>query len=385
MVHELFCLLSPGDVLIDAGNSHFRDTERLQGEATGHGIGLVGMGISGGDAGARRGAAIMLGGDAELLRRIEPLFKAVAARGDDGDSCCTLVGPGGAGHFVKMMHNGIEYADMQLIAEAAYLMRRLAGMAPRAVAEVFRGWLEGPISSYLLEAATAVLEAVDDADDMPLIDRISDVAAQKGTGQWAVNAALELNVPAPGIAEAVFARTLSACRVERTALRSKPLPAEPVANDKLLTHVHDALLASRAVAFAQGFAVIAAASRLYGCAIDLPTLSRGWTSGCIIRGAILDDVVRAFERQPDVPLLLLDKCFADSIDRRVAGWRSTVTTTVSYALPVPAMAAGLAWRDALAAGRLWTDLVQGRRDYFGAHGFERIDRPGMHRHLWQST
>lgn len=384
VVRNLLSLLSPGDVIVDAGNSHFRDTERLQSEALRYEIGIVGMGVSGGEAGARHGPAIMAGGESKHLLRIESLFGIVAARRSDGNSCYTSVGPGGAGHFVKTLHNGIEYADMQLIAEAAFLLRRLCGMDAKEVATVFRSWQAGPLSSYLLEAAIAVLEADDDADGRPLIDRISDVAEQKGTGQWAVVAALELGVPAPCLSEAVFARALSGCRHERTGKIFRPPEVSFMPVDAMLPDLHDAIRAGRMVAFAQGFAVIATASHVYDWSIDLSSMANGWTSGCIIRGAILDDIVAAFKRQPQLSNLLHDAEFAQIIDENELGLRSTVVRATAQALPVPLLASALAWRDAFAVGRLWTDLVQGQRDYFGAHGFERIDHPGTYRHGWHT-
>jgi 6-phosphogluconate dehydrogenase len=383
LMDELLPLLATGDILIDAGNSHFRDTEARQAKAARMGIDFIGMGVSGGEAGARHGPAIMIGGTTNAAQRVAARFTPVAAPAAGGGRCLTVAGPGGAGHFVKMMHNGIEYADMQCIAEVVYLLRRLGGMPPADIAVTFRSWQTGELASYLTEITATVLDAVDPTDGAPLLDRITDVAGQKGTGLWSVTAALELGVPVPAIAEAVFARQLSARRAERTAQRLAALPATPVLpRDELLAAAHATLVAAKLSAFAQGFAVIAAASKAYGWSIDLAALAQGWTNGCIIRARLLDDIIATYRRTPDLDNLLCDAAYAQTIDRHTPGWRTLLGHAVAHALPTPVLGASLAWRDAFAAGRLWTDLIQGQRDCFGAHGFERVDQAGTHHHRW---
>lgn len=381
-IRALLPLLSPGDIIVDAGNSHFRATEAWQAASSNFGVSFVGMGVSGGETGARYGAALMAGGDAKTLNLIEHLFVPIAARSQDGKPCFRVVGPGGAGHFVKIMHNGIEYAVMQLIAEAVYLMRRLGKMTPREVSRVLHDWQNGELASYLMEVSAEVIAATDPDDGGPLVDKIVDSAGQKGTGHWAVEAALELGIPAPSISEAVFARYLSGCRLERREHMLSAPRAGCVEPEQLLPALHDALVGGMIAAYAQGFAVITAASRTYHWSIDMTALASGWTNGCIIRANILQEIVRCFRKQPYLSNLILDPNLARRLDEVSSGWRQTAIWSANYALPAPLICTGLAWRDSFAAGRLWADLIQGQRDRFGAHGFERVDRPGHYNHNW---
>jgi 6-phosphogluconate dehydrogenase len=384
VVKNLVQILSPGDVIVDAGNSYFKDTERLQVEALCFEIGLLGMGISGGEAGARHGPAIMVSGASRTIQLIQPVFSAIAAKCSDGKVCFTSVGPGGSGHFVKTLHNGIEYADMQLLAEAAFILRVLYRKDVKDVAKVFRLWQEGPLASYLLEAAIAVLDA-DDDDGTPLIERISDVADQNRTGQWAVMSALELGVPAPCIAEAVFARTLSTWRSGKIDLHLHSVRASAPLTEKVLSDLHDAVRTARIVAFTQGFAVIAKASQTYRWSINLSEVAEGWRSGCIIRGSILDDLVSAYRSEPDPDKIPFNIALVEQVSQNHLGLRRTVECSVAHAVPIPMLASSMCWLDALVQERLWTDLIQGQRDYFGGHGFERVNRQGIYHHSWDGT
>ena len=384
VIQNLLKILSPEDMIVDAGNSYFKDTERLQAEALRFEIGLLSMGISGGEAGARHGPAIMVSGASRNIQLIQPMFSAIAANRSNGKVCFTSVGPGGSGHFVKTLHNGIEYADMQLLAEAAFILRFLYRMDVKSVAKVFRLWQEGPLASYLLEAAIAVLDA-DDEDGAPLIERISDLADQNRTGQWAVMSALELGVPAPCIAEAVFARTLSTWRSGKIDLHLHSVRASAPLTEKILSDLHDAVRAARIISFTQGFAVIAKASQTYHWSINLSEVADGWRSGCIIRGAILEDLVSAYRSEPDLAKVPFDSKLVEQMSQNHPGLRKTVERSVAHAVPIPVLASAMCWLDALVQERLWTDLIQGQRDYFGGHGFERIDRRGIYRHSWDDT
>lgn len=375
--------LDPGDLIIDGGNSHYLDTGRRAAALATRGLGLLGVGISGGETGAREGPAIMVGGPPDGFTRMRPLLEAIAARAGVRP-CCGYFGADGAGHFVKMMHNGIEYADMQLIAETVFLLRHRLGLEPAAIADRFTGWKDGALGSFLVEVTAHVLRRVDDATGRPLVDMILDRAGQKGTGQCASVAALELGVPAPTIIEAVAARALSALRPERvaaetafggarTARAADPLPADSY---------RDALMAAKICAYAQGFAVIDAARRAYGWALDLATVAQVWQGGCIIRARLLDDIAAAFSAQPALPNLMLVPSLRDRLTAALPAWRRVVGDAVASGIPVPALSSALGYLDTYRTGRLWADLIQAQRDYFGAHGFERIDQPGSFHGDW---
>ncbi|MFK0235465.1 NADP-dependent phosphogluconate dehydrogenase [Streptomyces vinaceus] len=386
VIHEFAPLLEPGDVIIDGGNAHFEDTRRREKELREQGIHFVGAGISGGEEGALLGPSIMPGGSAESYDSLGPMLEKIAAKAKDGTPCVSHVGPDGAGHFVKMVHNGIEYADMQLIAEAYHLLRDVAGYSPARIAETFREWNRGRLDSYLIEITAEVLAHTDAETGLPFVDVVADAAEQKGTGRWTVQIALDLGVPVSGIAEAVFARAVSGHADLREAARglvgpaAAPLPAE--AADAFAAQVEQALYASKIVSYTQGFHQIQAGSEQYGWGVDLGAVSSLWRGGCIIRAAFLDRIRTAYDAQPDLPSLLADPGFAQEIGEAQEDWRAVVVAAVSHGIPVPAFSASLAYYDALRAERLPAALTQGQRDFFGAHTYRRTDREGTFHTLW---
>jgi 6-phosphogluconate dehydrogenase len=380
--------LEPGDAVIDGGNSFWRDTERRSRLFTEHGIEVLGFGVSGGAEGARTGPAIMAGGATEAVTRLAPLFRAVAAQ-HDGVPCFVACGPGGAGHFVKMVHNGIEYAVMQMIAEAYVLLRDHHGLDADAIGGVFRSWRDGAAGSFLLDCAVRALAARD--GESPLIDAISDTASQKGTGSWAAIAALELGVPAPSLAEAVFARTLSALRTERLAAAaaggSGPASAtDAVAGDTgagvTVDDLAQALIAASISVHAQGFALMAAAAREHGWADDLAAIAAAWRSGCIIRSRLMEDITRSLANDPHVPNILRIPLLAQSLASRDGAWRRVVSAAARAATPAPALASALAYVDGYRQRRSGAHLIAAQRDVFGRHGFQRLDRPGTFHAEW---
>ena len=383
-IAELLPMLEAGDIIIDGGNSHFRDTMRRCADLEGRGFRYLGTGISGGEEGARHGPSIMAGGGEAAFVRVAPILRAIAAEAG-GRACCAHVGPDGAGHFVKMLHNGIEYADMQLIAEVYALMKSLLGMSYSQMQETFAEWNRGDLDSYLIGITADILGKSDPESGAPMLDMILDRAGHKGTGQWSSAAALELGVPAPTIVEAVFARALSTLKDER--LRAADIidePPVPFDGDAgaFLSALRDALLASKICAYAQGFSVIRAASREYGWDVDLAEVSMVWRSGCIIRARFLDRIAEAFGRNAKLANLLVDPHFRDMVAGARQAWRSVVGTAVRHGVPVPALASALSYYDAYRCGRLPADLIQAQRDYFGAHTFERVDRPGTFHVDW---
>ncbi|MFB7976890.1 NADP-dependent phosphogluconate dehydrogenase [Streptomyces vinaceus] len=386
VIHEFAPLMEPGDVIIDGGNAHFEDTRRREKELREQGIHFVGAGISGGEEGALLGPSIMPGGSAESYDSLGPMLEKIAAKAKDGTPCVSHVGPDGAGHFVKMVHNGIEYADMQLIAEAYHLLRDVAGYSPARIAETFREWNRGRLDSYLIEITAEVLAHTDAETGLPFVDVVADAAEQKGTGRWTVQIALDLGVPVSGIAEAVFARAVSGHADLREAARgltgpaAAPLPAE--AADAFAAQVEQALYASKIVSYTQGFHQIQAGSEEYGWGVDLGAVSSLWRGGCIIRAAFLDRIRTAYDAKPDLPSLLADPGFAQEIGEAQEDWRAVVVAAVSHGIPVPAFAASLAYYDALRAERLPAALTQGQRDFFGAHTYRRTDREGSFHTLW---
>ncbi|WP_083975443.1 NADP-dependent phosphogluconate dehydrogenase [Kitasatospora mediocidica] len=385
VIDELVPLLDPGDVVVDGGNAHFLDTRRREAALREHGLHFVGSGISGGEEGALLGPSIMPGGSAESYRVLGPLLESIAAR-VDGVPCCTHVGADGAGHFVKMVHNGIEYADMQLIAEAYDLLRRGAGMQPGEIAQVFRGWNAGRLESYLIEITSKVLAHTDAETGKPFVDVVLDQAEQKGTGRWTVQTALELGVPVSGIAEAVFARSLSGTVALREAAHGLPGPGETwldsAAADTFAGEVEQALYASKMVAYAQGFQQIQAGAAEYEWRIDPGAMATIWRGGCIIRARFLDRIKSAYDADPERPTLLTDAHFRDALEGAQFAWRRVVSTAAQLGVPAPGFASALAYYDALRAPRLPAALVQGQRDYFGAHTYRRVDRPGSFHTLW---
>ncbi|MEV8531342.1 NADP-dependent phosphogluconate dehydrogenase [Streptomyces sp. NPDC051211] len=386
VIREFAPLLEPGDVIIDGGNAHFEDTRRRERELREQGIHFVGVGISGGEEGALLGPSIMPGGSAESYAALGPLLEKIAAKAADGTPCTSHVGPDGAGHFVKMVHNGIEYADMQLIAEAYHLLREVAGYSPARIAETFREWNRGRLDSYLIEITAEVLAHTDAATGRPYVDVVADAAEQKGTGRWTVQIALDLGVPVSGIAEAVFARAVSGHAALRAAAAGLAGPSASAlsgeAAEAFAAQVEQALYASKIVSYTQGFHQIRAGSEEYGWGVDLGAVASLWRGGCIIRAAFLDRIRAAYDARPDLPGLLSDVGFAREIGAAQDDWRAVVAAAVGQGIPVPAFAASLAYYDALRAERLPAALTQGQRDFFGAHTYRRTDREGAFHTLW---
>ncbi|CAL9333025.1 6-phosphogluconate dehydrogenase, NADP(+)-dependent, decarboxylating [Nocardiopsis dassonvillei] len=386
VIAEFAPLLEPGDMIVDGGNAHFADTRRRERELRGRGIHFVGTGVSGGEEGALHGPSIMPGGSVESYGSLGPMLERIAAKADDGAPCVTHVGPDGAGHFVKMVHNGIEYADMELIGEAYQLLRDVAGYTPEQIADVFRRWNTGRLDSYLIEITAEVLSHVDAATGKPFVDVVLDRAEQKGTGRWTVQTALDLGVPVSGIAEAVFARSLSGHAGLRAASRGLAGPTPGVLSPDeaaaFADRVEQALYASKIVSYTQGFHQIAAASAEYDWGIDAGAVARIWRAGCIIRAAFLDRITAAYEADPGLVSLLSDGEFAREIGRAQDDWRAVVSTAVAQGVPVPGFAAALAYYDGVRADRLPAALTQAQRDYFGAHTYRRTDREGGFHTLW---
>ncbi|MBY0456396.1 MAG: NADP-dependent phosphogluconate dehydrogenase [Gemmataceae bacterium] len=393
VLEELVPHLEPGDLVIDGGNSHFRDTERRAERLAERGLHYVGMGISGGEEGARHGPSLMPGGPRPAYEQLEPILKRIAAQTDSGP-CVTHVGVRGAGHLVKMVHNGIEYGDMQLIAEAYDLLRHGAGIPPAQLAEVFDRWNQGELRSYLIEITARVVAFPDDqgTGDV-LIDRIDDRAGQKGTGKWTTQAALDLGVPVPTITAAVDARLLSSLKDERrkaaevyrgAAGRAGPAayPGAPVPAKEVVNEARQGLYAAKVCSYAQGFALLATASRAYGYGLDLGEIARVWKGGCIIRAALLDRIRAAFRADPGLPNLLLDPGFAREITERLGAWRHMAWRAQQWGIPAPTLSASLAYFDGYRSPRLPANLLQAKRDYFGAHTYERTDSPGIFHTDW---
>ncbi len=380
VIDELADLMEPGDMIIDGGNAHFADTRRREAALRDRGLHFVGAGISGGEEGALNGPSIMPGGSPESYKHLGPVLESIAAQ-VDGQACCVHVGPDGAGHFVKMVHNGIEYADMQLIAESYDLLRRAGGLSPAEIGDVFRTWNSGDLESYLVEITAEVLGHVDAATGKPFVDIVQDRAEQKGTGRWTVQEALELGIPVTGIAEAVFARSLSSRVDQREALESSSDVPVSVP-DTLVDDVRAALYASKVVAYAQGFDQIQAASEQYDWDIDRGAMATIWRGGCIIRAVFLNRIREAYEKNPDLPSLLVDDYFKAAVDNAVDAWRRVVVTAVQANVPVPGFSSALAYYDALRSNRLPAALIQGLRDFFGAHTYRRTDREGTFHTLW---
>lgn len=387
VVDELAGLLEPGDVVVDAGNAHFEDTLRRQQALAERDLHFVGMGVSGGEEGALHGPSIMVGGSEHAYENLGPVVESIAAV-VDGTPCAAHVGPDGAGHFVKMVHNGIEYADMQLIAEAYDLLRGVLGMEPAAIAEVFREWNGGDLESFLIEMTADVLAHTDAATGQPFVDVVEDAAEQKGTGRWTVQSALDLGVPVTGIAEATFARSLSGHTDQRAAAREvfgSELPdagLEGADRDRFVDDVRQALYASKVVAYAQGFDQVVAGSREHDWDVDPGTLATIWRGGCIIRARFLDRIREAYAEEPGLTSLLTAPFFADAVRDGVPAWRRVVAAAATSGVPAPAFASSLAYFDALRRDRLPASLVQALRDNFGAHTYRRTDREGTFHTDW---
>nr|WP_281534249.1 NADP-dependent phosphogluconate dehydrogenase [Cryobacterium breve] len=383
VISQLAELFEPGDIIVDGGNADFHDTIRREKAISATGINFVGAGISGGEEGALKGPSIMPGGSALAYETLGPILESIAAV-VDGVPCVTHIGTDGAGHFVKMVHNGIEYADMQLIAEAYDLLRHVTGHSPAAIADVFTEWNKGDLESYLIEITAEVLRQVDAETGLPFIDIVLDEAGSKGTGVWTVQNALDLGVPVAGIAEAVFARAVSSHPEQRGPVRAS-ISARPeiaVVGHTFVDDVRQALYASKVVAYAQGFDEIIAGAAKYNWSIDKGAVATIWRGGCIIRAQFLNRIVDAYANDPSIPTLLVDPFFAAAVAAGESAWRRVVSTAALSGIPVPGFASALSYFDSLAAERLPAALVQGQRDFFGAHTYKRVDKPGVFHTLW---
>jgi 6-phosphogluconate dehydrogenase len=383
VIEQLAGHFEPGDIIVDGGNADFHDTIRREKALSAKGLHFVGTGISGGEEGALNGPSIMPGGSAKSYETLGPILESIAARAE-GEPCVTHIGTDGAGHFVKMIHNGIEYADMQLIAEAYDLLRKVAGLEPSAIADVFEQWNSGDLKSYLIEITAEVLRHKDALTGRPFVDIVLDQAGQKGTGAWTVQNALDLGVPVGGIAEAVFARAVSSHPEQRDAVRRTiKARTKPVAiGSDFANDVRSALYASKVVAYAQGFDAIVAGTKQFDWQIDKGAVAKIWRAGCIIRAQFLNRIVEAYARESNLRSLLEDEYFAKAVADGVPAWRRIVSTAALSGIPAPGFSTALSYYDSLGSERLPAALIQGQRDFFGAHTYKRIDKEGTFHTLW---
>ena len=387
VIEQLEPLMEPGDVLMDGGNSHYQDTERRMERLQAKGLLYAGVGVSGGEQGALKGPSLMPGGHQAAWPLIQPLLQSIAARDEDGRVCCQWIGSGGAGHFVKMVHNGIEYAEMQALCEAYALMSDSLRMPAAEIADVFAQWNEGELAAYLVEITAQILRRTDAASGKALVDLILDTAEQKGTGKWTSQAALDLGVPAPSLVQAVFARTLSSLQTQRSsAAQVLHGPDAGTAPPKALTleRLGGALIAARITAYAQGFALLQSADTHYGWHMQLAEIAANWQAGCIIRARLLGDIEQAYRRQPDLANLMLDGPMAMRMNLAQQSLREVVALGASQGIALPVLSGALAYYDAYRSARLPANLLQAQRDYFGAHGYHRIDQPGPFHTDWQN-
>jgi 6-phosphogluconate dehydrogenase len=377
-IEQLIPHLSKGDIIIDGGNSHFPDTERRVKYLESKGLLFIGTGVSGGEEGALLGPSIMPGGSKEAWPAVKPIFQGIAAKVDDGSPCCDWVGNGGAGHFVKMVHNGIEYGDMQLICEIYQIMKVLLNTSADEMHEIFKEWNEGELDSYLIEITRDIL-AYREADGTPLVDKILDTAGQKGTGKWTGTVALDLGIPLTLITESVFARCLSALKEERVAaskvLTVGPTPSFTDDKQKMINQLRDALYAAKVISYAQGYQMMRAAAKEYGWELSYGNIALMWRGGCIIRSRFLGNIKDAFDKNPELTNLLLDPYFAEKIQVCQSGLRQVVATATLNGIPTPCLSAGINYYDGYRSERLPANLLQAQRDYFGAHTYERLDQP----------
>jgi 6-phosphogluconate dehydrogenase len=381
--------LEAGDILIDGGNSYFLDTERRAQALMTEGLHLVGMGVSGGARGALIGPSLMPGGPREAWDVLAPWLEGIAARAADGQPCVGYIGPGGAGHYVKMVHNGIEYGDMQLIAEAYDLLHRGLGFSDEALSEVFARWNEGELQSYLIEVTAAILAVKDPQTGRPILDVILDQAEQKGTGGWMAVNALDIGAPTPTISAAVESRFLSSLKGERVEASQQLAGPQPGSSawqgdrQVILNQVRDALYASRVVTYGQGMDLMGKASGDYRYDLDCAEIARIWRAGCIIRARLLEGIMDAYRSSPDLPNLMLSPSFREQLTRRQDAWRAVIRAAVEIGIPVPAMSASLAYYDGYRSARLPANLIQAQRDFFGAHTYRRVDTPGVYHTQWE--
>jgi len=377
VIDQLLPLLDKGDIIIDGGNSHFPDSIRRTKDLEEKGFLYIGTGVSGGEEGALKGPSIMPGGSPAAWEYVKPIFQSIAAKVEDGSPCCDWVGEGGAGHFVKMVHNGIEYGDMQLICEAYQIMKELLGMNYEEMHEVFKEWNEGELDSYLIEITRDIL-AYKDEDGQPLVEKILDTAGQKGTGKWTGIASLEIGVPLTLIGEAVYARTLSAQkedRAEASKILSGPKPKFEGDKKQFIEQLRQALYASKLVSYAQGYVLMKHAAKEYGWHLNYGGIALMWRGGCIIRSVFLGKIKEAFDKNPDLNNLLLDPFFKEKIENAQDAWRKVVSTAITNGIWIPAMSTAINYYDGYRTEKLPANLLQAQRDYFGAHTYERIDKP----------
>ncbi len=385
VIRDLRPHLAPGDLMIDGGNTLFTDTGRRIKELEGTGILFIGTGVSGGEEGALRGPAIMPGGNPEAWPLVKPVLQAIAAKAEDGVPCCDWVGPGGAGHFVKMVHNGIEYGDMQLICEAFFVMERLLGLSPDEMSKVFAEWNKGELSSYLVDITADILAKKDPETGKPMVYVILDTAEQKGTGKWTSQVSLDMGVPAPTIADAVFARTLSAIKKERVAASRVlvgPTPAFSGDKAAFIEMIRKALFASKICSYAQGFQLMRTADQEHHWNLNFGTISSLWRAGCIIRAQFLGNIKQAYDRDPALANLLLDPHFAKVMANYHQAWRKVVAVAAENGIAVPAFMSALAYYDGYRTAVLPANLLQAQRDYFGAHTYQRVDKEGKFHTQW---
>jgi len=376
-IDKLIPLLEPGDIIIDGGNSNYADTARRTGYVESKNLLYVGTGVSGGEEGALLGPSIMPGGSLEAWTYIKDIFRSVAARADDGSVCIEWIGSDGAGHFVKMVHNGIEYGDMQILSEAYYLMKNMLFMNHENMQRVFTSWNKGDLESYLVEITAEIINFKDE-DGLPLLEKILDKAGQKGTGKWTGITALELGIPLTLISEAVFARCLSAqkdIRLQASELTEGPEARPPADPNRFLRDLKDAVYGSKIISYAQGFDLMKEASKKYNWDLNYGSIAMLWRGGCIIRSVFLDDIKKAYELNSNLENLLLDDFFREKIEKAQEGWRRVVATAVVNGIPVPALSSALSYFDGFRSGTLPANLIQAQRDYFGAHTYERADKP----------
>ncbi|MDO5734931.1 MAG: NADP-dependent phosphogluconate dehydrogenase [Propionibacteriaceae bacterium] len=384
VIEDLASRMDEGDIIVDCGNALFSDTRRREAELRVRGLHFVGCGVSGGEEGALLGPSIMPGGSVESYKRLGPMLESISAQ-VDGEPCCTHIGPDGAGHFVKMVHNGIEYADMQVIGEAYDLLRRSLGLSPTEIADIFAEWNKGDLDSYLMEVSVEVLRQVDARTGKALVDVIVDAAGQKGTGSWTVQTALDLGVPVTGIGEATFARGLSSSPAQRAAARDFSGEAtewDITDRDAFIEDVRQALYASKLVAYSQGFNEIQAAADVYEWDINLGDLARIWRGGCIIRARFLDEITNAYQADPKLPLLIGHTFFYDKVITSLPSWRRVVSLAALHGVPTPVFSSSLSYYDGVRADRLPASLIQGQRDFFGAHTYRRVDSDGSFHTMW---
>jgi 6-phosphogluconate dehydrogenase len=378
--------LEKGDILIDGGNSFFMDTDRRIKHLAEDGIRFIGMGVSGGEQGALWGPSLMPGGDASAWEQVKPILESISAKAEDGSPCVAGMGKGGAGHYVKMVHNGIEYGDMQLIAEVYDLLHRGAGISNGELAEIFADWNEYDLKSYLVEITSKILWRLDEETGKPLVDLILDEAAQKGTGRWTSQNSLEVGALVPTIYAAVEMRLMSSLKAERVkASQLLGGVAQKFTGDKerLINITEKALYASKVTSYAQGFALLKRASKEYKFGFNHADIARIWRAGCIIRASLLDDIASAFEREPELPNLLLDETFRNVVVESQSAWREVVKTAIDLGIPMMATSASLAYFDAYRSERLPANLIQAQRDFFGAHTYRRIDKEGVFHTKWE--